>query len=57
MRNEQYENNETVRMTKELRTSIPNKRNKTLVKKKRSRLRHSSKRIKIKIIVLNIHET
>ena len=44
-------------MTKEIRTSILIKRNEILDKKKRSKLRHNIKRIEIKIIISNIHET
>ena len=57
MRNEQYRNHETLRLTKKIRTSIPVKRNKTLVKKKRSELCHNFKRIGTKIIISDIYET
>ena len=44
-------------MTKEIRTDILIKENKTLDKKKKNELRHNLKRIETKIIIFNIYET
>ena len=44
-------------MTKEIRTSISVRENRTFIKKKRSELRYNSKRIKIKTLILNIYKT
>ena len=57
MENNQYGNNETTKLTRELRTSISVKRNRVLVEKRRSRLFHNSERTRIKTIVSNIYET
>ena len=57
MRNKQYSNNKTLRITKEIRTSISVKENKTFIKKRESKLRYSSKRIEIKTFILNIYKT
>ena len=57
MENEQYENDRTFELTKEVRTDILIKRNEVFNKKKRSGPRHSLKKIRIQIITFNIHET
>ena len=44
-------------MTKEIRTDISNKRNKTFIKKKKNKLYHNSKRIKIETLIFNIYKT
>ena len=43
-------------MTKEIRTDILIKRNKTLNKKKKSKLRHNLKRTRTKTLISNIYE-
>ena len=44
-------------MTKEIRTDVPDKKDETLVKKKRSGLRHKFKEIRIEILIFNTYET
>ena len=56
MRFEQYENDETIELTIEIRTSISIKENRILVKKKRSESRYKLKEVRIEIIISNIHE-
>ena len=56
MRNEQYKDYETLRLTKEIWTSISIKENRTLDEKKRSRPRNNLKRIRIKVIISNTYE-
>ena len=56
MRIGQYENNETIKLTKRIRTGISIKENRILVKKRKSKLYYKSKRIRIEIITFNIHE-
>ena len=56
MRNKQYDYNETLRMTKEIRVSILIEENETLIKKKKSKLRYSPKRIEIKTLIFNTYE-
>ena len=57
MRNKQYKNYRTFRLTERIRTSISIERNKILDEKRRSGLRNHSKRTRTKIIVVDIHET
>ena len=57
MRNEQYENDETIGLTKRIRTGISIKENKILVKKRRDGSCHKSKGVRIEIITFNIYKT
>ena len=52
----QYKNDETTELVKRIRTDISFKENKTLVKKKRSKLCYKSKEVKIEVITSNIYE-
>ena len=54
MKNEQYRNNETFRLVKEIQTDVSIKENGTLDEKKRSEPRHNSKETRTKIIISNI---
>ena len=56
MKNKQYNNNETLEMTKRLRTDISIKEDKIFDKKKRSKLCHNFKRIRTKILTFNIYK-
>ena len=56
MRNKQHENDGAIRLTKRIWIGILIKENEILVKKKRSRLCHKSKEIRIKIIISNIYK-
>ena len=56
MRNEQYKNDRTFELIKEVRTDILIKRNKAFNKKKRSGPRHNLKGTRIKTITLDIYE-
>ena len=57
IKNKQHDNDETFKMTKEVRISILIKRNETFIKKKKSGLCHNFKEIRIKIIISNIYKT
>ena len=56
IRNKQHDNDGVLEITK-VWTSISIKKNKTLVKKKKSGLRYSSKRTRIKTLTSNIYKT
>ena len=56
IRDKQHDNDRTPEIVKEIWTSILIKRDKTLVKKKRSKLYYNSKEIRIKVITSNIYE-
>ena len=56
MGSKQHKNHETFKLIKRIRIDILIKENKTLDKKKRSKLRNHSKRIRIKTIIINIYE-
>ena len=57
IRNKKHDDNRTLEMIKEIRTSISIKKNRTLVKKRKSKLCYNSKRIRTKVITLNTYKT
>ena len=56
MGNKQYKNDETLKMIKRIRTDILIKEDETSRKKRENRLRHNSKRIRVKIIISDTHK-
>ena len=58
MGSKQYDDDEiTSEMTEGIRTSVSNKKNKTLVEKRESEPHHNLKRTRTETLTLNIHET
>ena len=56
MKSTQYGNDETLEMTKRIRTSLSIKKDETLTKERRNRPCHKSKKTRIKIIISNTYE-